>query len=351
MEESQTKSMNTENEEHETEGGGVQIEMSETVYEELFTFANSTNEVVKKESLKIILSLLEENELLQFITKNSKKCCKILISSLSSHCKILTLECLLNLSVHIPKELVERNIIEILFDMIKEEEKKEEKDEENYIDIYIMILSNLTRCKEGIYKMLDIDGESDGSGGSGESSGNGGSGGSGGRNKTPVSYYLNKLLYFYFLPIKSSINKNINDKYIYVSYILINLSSVKESINFFKSVKFLNTLSLNLLSIDRLRFILPFLINLCLYDYIYDYMFDNDCILFPNILSYVYTNNNFLLRNNNEMYSTAIASFEDEKKYIHHIVLEKATLLVNCPTIKSRILIILLCLSKKDNSR
>ncbi|CRG95761.1 conserved Plasmodium protein, unknown function [Plasmodium gallinaceum] len=311
----------------EEDATGESNEANENIYEELFSYANSDNEIVKKESLRIILSLLEENELIEYIRKNNKKCFKIIISNLNSRNKMLSLECLLNLSARLPKELTERNIIEILFDMVKEEEKYEE----NCIDLYIMIISNITRCKEGIYKILDLkeDTNIDIN-----------------EEKFFVSYYLNKLLYFFFLPIKPSINKNINDKYIYVSHILINISSIKESSLFFKNVSFLNKISEQILNKDRFRAILPFIINLCLNETTHNYLFHDSCILFPYILSYIYTNNYSLCSNN--IYNSNNVEKSDN---IHHIILQKATVLINCSIIKSRIIIILLYLCKKDYSR
>ncbi|CRH03895.1 conserved Plasmodium protein, unknown function [Plasmodium relictum] len=209
--------------------------------------------------------------------------------------------------------------------------KEEEKYEENCIDLYIMIISNLTRCKEGIYKILDLKEDTNVDIN---------------EDKFFVSYYLNKLLYFFFLPIKPSVNKNINDKYIYVSHILINISSIKESSLFFKNVSFLNKISEQILNKDRFRAMLPFIINLCLNETTYNYLFDDNCILFPYILSYVYTNN-YSLRNNNLYNSNNI----DKNDNIHNLILQKATVLINCSIIKSRIIIILLYLCKRDYSR
>ncbi|SOV19008.1 conserved Plasmodium protein, unknown function [Plasmodium sp. gorilla clade G2] len=305
-------------------------EISEDVYEELFLFASSDNEVVKKESLRIILSLLEEKEFVDHIIKNNKKYLKTLISSLNSRCKLLTLECLLNLSAQLPKELTERNLIEILFDMMKEEEKIEE----NCIDLYIMIISNLTRCKEGVYKVLDINDDSNINIK---------------EDNFKVSFFLNKLLYFFFLPIKPSINKNLSDKYIYVSHVLINISSIKESIVFFKNVAFLNKISDQILNVERFRAILPFIINLCLNEAIHVYIFHDDCYLFPYVLSYLYTNEYNITKN--ASYNNTNNNEDFNTQNIHHIIMNKSSILVPCSIIKSRILIILFYLCNRDYSR
>ncbi|CXI52306.1 conserved Plasmodium protein, unknown function [Plasmodium berghei] len=296
-----------------------------SIYNELFSFAASDNEILKKESLKIILGLLDETDLIAYILQNSKKCFKIIISSLNSQCKMVALECLLNLSAQIPTELIERNIVEILFDMIKDEEKIEE----NYIDMYIMIISNITRCKEGIYKILDINEE-----------------GQIYHNTFSVSYYLNKLLFFYFQPITPSINKNMSDKYMHVSHILINISSIKESMPFFKNVAFLNKLSEQILILERCRTFLPFIMNLSLHKDIHDFIFQSDCNMFPYLLSYVYTPNT-PIDDKKSLNGVTTKPY----KSIHKVIVKKSTSLVRCSVIKNRILVILLHLSRNNDTR
>ncbi|EAA18880.1 hypothetical protein, partial [Plasmodium yoelii yoelii] len=284
----------------------------------------SDNDILKKESLKIILGLLDETDLIAYILQNSKKCFKIITSGLNSQCKMVALECLLNLSAQIPTELIERNIVEILFDMIKEEEKNEE----NYIDMYIMIISNITRCKEGIYKILDISDE-----------------GQIYHNTFSVSYYLNKLLFFYFQPITPSINKNMSDKYMHISHILINISSIKESMPFFKNVAFLNKLSEQILILERCRTFLPFIMNLSLHKDIHDFIFQSDCNMFPYLLSYVYSHDTPINEEN------ILNGVIKPDKSIHKLILKKSTSLVQCSIIKNRILVILLHLSKNNDTR
>ncbi|CAD2093396.1 conserved Plasmodium protein, unknown function [Plasmodium vinckei] len=296
-----------------------------SVYNELFSFAASDNEVLKKESLKIILGLLDEPDLIAYILQNSQKSFRIIISSLNSQSKVVALECLLNLSAQIPTEVLERNVVEILFDLIKDEEKYEE----NYIDMYIMIISNLTRCKEGVYKILDITDVNQVY-----------------HNTFSVSYYLNKLLYFYFQPVQQSLNKNMTDKFMHVSHILINISSMKESLPFFKNIAFLNKLCDQILILERCRTFLPFIMNLSLHKEIHEFIFQADCNMFPYLLSYLYTPHTAIEDKN------SISGYTMRpNKTIHRTIIKKSTSLVRCPVIKNRILVILLHLSKDNDTK
>ncbi|GAW82975.1 hypothetical protein, conserved [Plasmodium gonderi] len=315
--------------------GENNLQVNDSLYDELFSLITMDNDIVKKESFKILLSLIEEKSLVNYIKKNNQKCMKVFISALSYKFELLALQCLLNLSAQIPMELIERNIIEVIFDIIREEEQDKEKDT-NLIEIYIMILANLSREKTGIYKILDLTGNNE------DEERN--------EEELAVSYYLNKLLHFFFLPIKASLSRNLDDKYLFISHILINVTSIKECAPFFKSIPLLNKLSNQILVVERFKAILPCIINLCQNETLYEFVFHEDCNMMPFLLSYVYTNDSYAL-SNSLIYIPPVVNDKEDKDAIHHLIVQKATILISCTRIKSRIIILLWNLYKRKKAR
>ncbi|SBO19570.1 conserved Plasmodium protein, unknown function [Plasmodium knowlesi strain H] len=273
-----------------------------------------------------------------YIQKNEKKCLKVLISGLNSNYEVVALQCLVNLSAHIPKELIKRNIIEIVFDILRDEEETEAK---SHTELYIMLVANLSREKEGIYKILDLPGEKVKEQEQEEM-----------KEELAVSYYLNKLLHLFSKPIvPSSINKQITDKYFFISHALINVSSVKECVHFFKSVFLLNMLSNQMFQEERCAAVLQCVINLCVSELLHPYVFHEDCTLIPRVLSLVYTRQKGSEDNFSKLSSVQTSQKETNKDPVHHLILNMSTTLTTSTDIKNRVMILLRNLFTRDQAR
>ncbi|KJP89760.1 hypothetical protein AK88_00468 [Plasmodium fragile] len=323
--------VNEGNKEEESAKGSS--ENNDTLYNELFCLICADKDIVKREAFKILLSLIDNESMVAYIHKNEKKCLKILISALNSNYELVALQCLVNLSAHMPKELIQRNLIEIVFDILKDEQETEAK---GHTELYIMLVANLSREKEGIYKILDIPEEKQEKQQTEE--------------QLAVSYYLNKLLHLFSKPIvTSSINKQVTDKYFFIVHVLINVSSVKECAHFFKSVFLLNMLSNQMLQEERCAAVLQCVLNLCVSEILHPYIFHEDCLLIPRILSLVYTR-----EKGGEMLTHSSVDTNQKgtnKGLVHHHILNMSTVLTTSMDIKNRVMILLRNLFTRDVAR
>ncbi|GAB68451.1 hypothetical protein PCYB_133250 [Plasmodium cynomolgi strain B] len=310
--------MEEEVNEGKKEGDKGGSEDNDTLYDELFSLVCSDKDIVKREAFKILLGLIDNESMVAYIKNNEKKCLKILISALNSNYEVVALQCLVNLSAHIPKELIQRNLIEIVFDILRDEEETEAK---GHTEMYIMLVANLSREKAGIYKILDLPEEKQK--GEVQTEEKAKKAEQEERNELAVSYYLNKLLHLFSKPIvTASINKQITDKYFFIAHILINVSSVKECVEFFKSVFLLNMLGKQMLQQDRCAAVLQCVINLCLSEVLHPYVFHEDCYLIPRVLSLVYTREKASGEEFLNLSSIATSQKGTNKDPVHQLILD-----------------------------
>ncbi|EUD65882.1 hypothetical protein C922_03606 [Plasmodium inui San Antonio 1] len=301
----------------------------DTLYDELFSLVCEDKDIVKRETYKILLGLIDNESMVAYIQNNEKRCLKILISGLNSNYEVVALQCLVNLSAHIPKELIQRNLIEIVFDILRDEEETEAK---SHTELYIMLVANLSREKEGIYKILDLPEEKLKEEMEAEEN----------SKELAVSYYLNKLLHLFSEPIvTATINKNITDKYFFIAHILINVSSVKECAHFFKSVFLLNMLSKQMLQPERCAAVLQCVINLCMSEVLHPYVLDEECYLIPSVLSLVYTREKDSEEDFLMLCSIGTREKETNKDPVHQLILDMSTVLTTSTDIKKKVMILL----------
>ncbi|CAG9475841.1 unnamed protein product [Plasmodium vivax] len=319
----------------------------DSLYDELFSLICADKEIVKKEAFKILLGLIDTESMVAYIQRNEKKCLKILISGLNSDYEVVALQCLVNLSAHIPKELIRRNLIEIVFDLLRDEEEAQER---SHTELYIMLVANLSREKAGLYKILDLP---EGQKQEGEKQ----------EETQPqpqpqesreltVSHYLNKLLHLFSKPIvTATINKQVTDKYFFIAHILINVSSVKECAHFFKSVILLNMLSKQMLQQERCAAVLQCVINLCMSETLHPYIFHEECNLMPRVLSLVYTRE----KGSNDEFaalpSIATSQKGANKDSVHPLILDMSTVLTPSTDVKNRVMILLRNLFSRELAR
>ncbi|ANQ10647.1 Uncharacterized protein PCOAH_00048820 [Plasmodium coatneyi] len=326
--------------EEKMENGKGSSQQNDALYDELFSLICEDKDVVKREAFKILLGLIDDESMVAYIQKNEKKCLRVLISGLNSNYEVVALQCLVNLSAHIPKELIQRNVIEIVFDILREEEETEAK---SHTELYILLVANLSREKEGIYKILDLPEEKLKEQAQEKDQT---------KEELAVSYYLNKLLHLFSKPIvPSTINKQITDKYFFISHVLINVSSVKECVPFFKSVFLLNMLSKQMLHPERCTAVLQCVINLSMSEQLHPYVFHEDCSLIPHVLSLVYTRG----KGSEDKLSTPSSKDTSQKGTnkdpVHHLILDMSTVLTTSTDIKNRVMILLRNLFTRELAR
>ncbi|KMZ90613.1 hypothetical protein PVMG_02782 [Plasmodium vivax Mauritania I] len=287
----------------------------DSLYDELFSLICADKEIVKKEAFKILLGLIDTESMVAYIQRNEKKCLKILISGLNSDYEVVALQCLVNLSAHIPKgncRAGEKQEGEKQEGEKQEGEKQEgEKQEE-------------TQPQPQPQESREL----------------------------AVSHYLNKLLHLFSKPIvTATINKQVTDKYFFIAHILINVSSVKECAHFFKSVILLNMLSKQMLQQERCTAVLQCVINLCMSETLHPYIFHEECNLMPRVLSLVYTRE----KGSNDEFaalpSIATSQKGANKDSVHPLILDMSTVLTPSTDVKNRVMILLRNLFSRELAR